>query len=551
MSQAVTIIVPTRDRPDYLDVALRSIDPQARALGADVLVVDDGPSAATRAVAERHSARYVAHEAARGLNAARNTAIAATSAELLVFVDDDVAVRPGWLAALTQAAARLPAQAGVLTGPIVPRIEDHRFRACGREGGPVTWQDFGGEEGDCPHAWGANMTIRRSAIERVGAFDEARELYGDEQEWQARWIASGGSIRFVPGAALDHRRAGDDARLRALCRAARHRGRASRRFDELGGAAPALRAELRTLAGCALHGPRRRCAMGPVMTWHTLGRIEALLEPPASPAPGAGEDAFTSGSGGVVGGARARALRARDAWLDLGESLSGRRRRLSRAARANPPRRRVLVLAIERSDVASLMDAARRELRRSRHEVRLRVSDPGERGKFENLNRLLAGESLDAYDWVLVLDDDVALPRGFLDRFLCAAEDAGLVLAQPAHRLHSHAAWAVTYRVPGAVAHETTFVEIGPVTAFRRETFAALLPFPELRMGWGLDSHWAAVARDRGWRIGVVDATPVGHTLRPPAATYAREAALAEGRAFLADRPYVRRDEVRTLAVHR
>ncbi len=551
MPQAPTIIVPTRDRPGYLDVALASIAPQAAALGAGILVVDDGLSAATRAVAARHGARYVAHTTPRGLNAARNTAIASTESALLVFVDDDVAVRPGWLAALTGAAARLPAEVGVLTGPIVPRIEDHRFRACGREGGPVTGQDFGPDEVDCAHAWGANMTIRRSAIERVGAFDEARELYGDEQEWQARWKASGGRIRFVPAAALDHRRAGDDARLRALCRAARARGRASRRFDEFKGTAPGLGAELRTLAGCALHGPRRRCAMGPVMTAHAFGRLEAVLEPPSAPGLRSGEDAFTSGSGGVVGGVRGALLHARDLWLDVAETLSGRRRRLTRRARTRPPRRRVLVLAIERTDVPSLMAAARAELARSRHEVRLLVCGPGARGKFENLNALLAGEDVDAYDWVLVLDDDVTLPRGFLDRFLCVAQDAGLRLAQPAHRLHSHAAWAVTYRVPGAAWHETTFVEIGPVTAFRRETFGALLPFPDLRMGWGLDAHWAALAREHGWRLGVVDATPVGHTLRPPAATYARDAALAEGRAFLADRPYVRRDEVRTLEVHR
>ena len=42
----------------------------------------------------------------------------------------------------------------------------------------------------------------------------------------------------------------------------------------------------------------------------------------------------------------------------------------------------------------------------------------------------------------------------------------------------------------------------------------------------------------------VVDATPIGHTLRPIAASYPREAALAEARAFLAGRPYLTRDEV-------
>jgi hypothetical protein len=210
----------------------------------------------------------------------------------------------------------------------------------------------------------------------------------------------------------------------------------------------------------------------------------------------------------------------------------------------------VLVLGIERP--GSIMGAARRELLRSRHDVDVISAPPGPRGKFENLNALLADHPLADRDWLLIVDDDVALPRGFLDAFLYAAERAGLRLAQPAHRLHSHAAWAVTRRRPGATARETTFVEIGPVTAFHRDTFDVLLPFPEgLRMGWGLDVHWAAVAREHGWPIGVVDATPIAHTMRPAGDAYARDAAVAEAQAFLEGRPYVRRDEVRTLAVHR
>src|SRR5205823_400889 len=80
------------------------------------------------------------------------------------------------------------------------------------------------------------------------------------------------------------------------------------------------------------------------------------------------------------------------------------------------------------------------------------------------------------------------------------------------------AAWGVTRRRPDSVVRETSFVEIGPVSAFHRETFGALLPFPDLRMGWGLDLHWAAVARERGWRMGVVDAVVIAHRARPAAA---------------------------------
>lgn len=538
------VAIPTHRRAPYLEVALASIVPQARATGAEVLVVDDGPDDATRAVAARHGARYLPHAAPRGLNAARNTALGATDAALVCFVDDDVEVRPGWLDALLAAAAACPEDVAVLTGPIHARFEDHRFRTCGREGPPITSLDLGGADRDCDHAWGANMAVRRSAVERAGAFDEARELYGDEQEWQARVTAAGGRIRYVAGAALDHRRAGDDARLRSLCRAAHRRGLASRRFDVFKGTAPSLATELRVLAGCVLHGPRRACMNGPVLAAHSLGRLRAAL---AAPAGAGAADDFLSGTSGTVGGKRGALMHARDAWLDVREAP--RRARLRRAARHQPPRRRVLAVGIERP--GSLMDAARAELTRSRHAVDVVTAAQGERGKFENLNALLAAHPPQDYDWLLVVDDDVALPSGFLDAFLCAAERTGLKLAQPAHRLHSHAAWPVTRRHPGATARETTFVEIGPVTAFRRESFDVLLPFPEgLPMGWGLDVHWAAVAAEHGWPIGIVDATPIGHTQHPAGSGYARDAAQEQARAFLADRPYVRRDEVRTLAVH-
>src|SRR5205823_1869006 len=106
MAPSASIIVPTQSRAGYLDVALASIAPQAARAGAEVLVVDDGPSEAARGVAARHGVRYVAHPGPRGLNAARNTGIDNAGADLLVFVDDDVEVRPGWLDALLSAAAQ-------------------------------------------------------------------------------------------------------------------------------------------------------------------------------------------------------------------------------------------------------------------------------------------------------------------------------------------------------------------------------------------------------------------------------------------------------------
>jgi GT2 family glycosyltransferase len=544
MQPTASIIVPTRRRAGYLDVALASIAPQAAAARAELVVVDDGPDGETRAVAARHDARYVAHAGSRGLNAARNTGIDAAASDLLVFVDDDVAVRPGWLAALLAADGGAEPDVGVLTGPIHARFEGHRWRSCGRELPPITTQDHGGADRDVDHAWGANMTLRRSAIARAGRFDEARELYGDEQEWQGRLRAAGGRIRDVAAAALDHRRAGDDARLRALAAAAYRRGAASRRFDVFKHRAPSPARELRVLAGCAVHTVRFACPNGIVLTAHQLGRLRALCAGlrGASGARREPDPDFLSGDSGTVRGLRRPALRALDAALDL--EARRRLRRIDRAAAAAPGRRRVLVLGVQRP--GREMAALRAELHRTRHEVHMHtaVMRAGV-GKFEHLNALLAAHPAAGHDWLLVVDDDVIVGPRFLDRFVACAEDAGLQLAQPAHRRHSHAAWAATRRLPGGAVRESRFVEIGPLTAFAAPLLDTLLPFPpQLRMGWGLDAHWGALAQEHGWRIGIVDATPMLHTA-PVGGGYERAAAVAEAQAFLATRPYVTRAQAR------
>lgn len=270
-------------------------------------------------------------------------------------------------------------------------------------------------------------------------------------------------------------------------------------------------------------------------------------------ADGDAADPFASGESGIVAGVRANVrTRLQDAALDALRVARLEPLRLHRAAASAPPRRRVLVLGIERTDRANLMAAARAELQRSRHDVEVATSDVGGRGKWQNLNALLSDHPPDGHDWLMVIDDDVALPHGFLDDFLFLAERFDLRLAQPAHRRRSHAAWRVTRRRPGSVVRETGFVEIGPISAFHRSTFETLLPFPDLIAGWGLDAHWAALAHARGWRTGVVDATPIRHVLRPIADSYRREEALAEAQAFLAGRPHVSAAEAqRTTATHR
>ncbi|HYB24563.1 MAG TPA: glycosyltransferase family A protein [Solirubrobacteraceae bacterium] len=576
MAPPASIVIPTRERLSYLEVALESIAPQAAQAGAEVLVVDDGgPSDRVGELARRFGARYEPHARPLGLNVARNTGVARSHGELVVFVDDDIRAAPGWLAALLHAARAHP-QVEVFTGPITARLDGPGgwgSHSCGREHAPITTLELGARDADARYAWGANMAIRRSALERVGPFDVSLEHGGDEQEWQERLRARtpGARVLYVAGAAVEHRRVGADARLRALARGAYVRGLAARRFDVRRGCAPPLAREWATLAGCAAHVLRRRCPAGLTMVAHSAGRLRQGLrertradEPAAAGTLGepTGAEDFLSGASGTVGGVDAVRRGAADAAVDAWELVSGRRLRLELAARHAPPLRHVLALAVQRPEHRALASAIDAELLRSRHDVELHTCAPDGRGKFENLNRLLAereggtgvggGAPINGYDWLVVLDDDVELPHAFLDRFLFLCERFSLALAQPAHRLRSHAAWPVTRRRAGSVVRETAFVEIGPVTAFAARTFPVLLPFPELRMGWGLDVHWAALAREHGWRCGVVDAVSIRHLAAPAAAAYAREQAVAEARSFLAGRPYLSaREAGRTLTTHR
>ena len=173
-------------------------------------------------------------------------------------------------------------------------------------------------------------------------------------------------------------------------------------------------------------------------------------------------------------------------------------------------------------------------------------------GKFQNLNAVWEAAPPGPFDWLLVVDDDVTLPHRFLDRFIALCERFDLALAQPAQTLMSHAAWRVTRRRGGSYLRETRFVEIGPVTAFRREAVEELVPFPDLRYGWGLDLHWAALAADRGWRLGIVDALAVRHEQSPVAGAYRHQDAIEEAQRFLTGREFLRSDEAQeTLATHK
>jgi hypothetical protein len=129
----VSVITPTRRRPEKLDRAIESVLAQ-RYPRWELVVVDDGDDAGKAVVAALDDERIVYHQIPHGgACAARNAALELARGELVTYLDDDNTLDPGWLHAVVWAFEHHP-QEQVLYGA---RVFDDEERAHQRgEGGP-------------------------------------------------------------------------------------------------------------------------------------------------------------------------------------------------------------------------------------------------------------------------------------------------------------------------------------------------------------------------------------------------------------------------------
>ena len=167
-----SVVIATRDRARFLERTLASLAQQTGAPEFEVVVADNGSSDDTAAVVARaREGGAVAVERVfvprpnRG--AARNAGVAAARGTVVAFVDDDVWLPPGFLAAHAEAHAREPFP-HVVSGPIV-NVPSYEAKPK-----PTVLNYSGAFFCTC------NASVPRSALLAVGGFDEAFDLYGWE-----------------------------------------------------------------------------------------------------------------------------------------------------------------------------------------------------------------------------------------------------------------------------------------------------------------------------------------------------------------------------------
>lgn len=134
---AVTAVVTTHDAADTLERCLASL--KGAGTFAEILVVDSGSSdGGVDDVESRHpGVRLLRLGSNRGPCAARNLGLAAATTPRVLFLDDDMVLEPGVVAALGTALDETPH--GALAGPVI--VFDHRPDAIQYAGGRA---HFGG-----------------------------------------------------------------------------------------------------------------------------------------------------------------------------------------------------------------------------------------------------------------------------------------------------------------------------------------------------------------------------------------------------------------------
>jgi glycosyltransferase involved in cell wall biosynthesis len=219
----VAVIIPTYNRAALLAQTLeRLADTRCHIPTWEVVVVDNNSTDDTRAVVESRRAafpvplRYV-FEPAQGRSRALNTGIAACSAHVLVFIDDDVLVADGWLDAAT-APLLAAGDLEYTGGPVRPLWGAPRpdWLSPNKSDlwGTIAILDYGPEafvfEERRRVPLGANMAARRTLFDRIGLFSArlgrtGSRLLGQEvPELLARARAAGARGLYVPEMIVDH-----------------------------------------------------------------------------------------------------------------------------------------------------------------------------------------------------------------------------------------------------------------------------------------------------------------------------------------------------------
>jgi glycosyltransferase involved in cell wall biosynthesis len=196
----VSVVVCSYNAERTMDACLASLE-KLNYPDYEVIVVNDGSTDRTLAIAEKYGTCKIISQENKGLSAARNVGAEAATGEIVAYTDSDCIADPDWL---TYLVAKMES-AGLVAcgGPNFPPPEDNLIPSvvAVSPGGPthVLVSDDVAE-----HIAGCNMAFRRDILLGLGGFDPVYRAAGDDVDICWRFQDAGYTIGFSPSAVVWH-----------------------------------------------------------------------------------------------------------------------------------------------------------------------------------------------------------------------------------------------------------------------------------------------------------------------------------------------------------
>lgn len=222
-AERVSIIIPTRDHGDDVDLCLTSIFEKSTYPDFEVVLLDNGShDAQSLRVFGRWAERYpervklVAHDVPFNFSAINNYAAAHASGTYLLFLNNDTeVVSPDWIEAMVEQGQRpsigavgakllyddgTVQHAGVIVGLGGVAGHSHKNLAADEPGYFYTLQTVNNYSA----VTGACMLVRREVFEHVGRFDERLAIAFNDVDLCLRIRAAGYRNVYLPHVVLYH-----------------------------------------------------------------------------------------------------------------------------------------------------------------------------------------------------------------------------------------------------------------------------------------------------------------------------------------------------------
>lgn len=189
---------------------------------AEIVLADNASGDDSVEWVEAHypSVRIVRHPENWGFCRGNNEAVRQTETDLVLLLNNDVEVLPGWLDPLVREMER-DASVAAVQPKLLDAVVNSRFEYAGASGGHMdrlgytfargrlfeTVEDDSGQYNDDQDvfwATGAAILMRRSALEVTGLLDERFEFHMEEIDLCWRMLRAGFKVRVVPESTVFH-----------------------------------------------------------------------------------------------------------------------------------------------------------------------------------------------------------------------------------------------------------------------------------------------------------------------------------------------------------